>query len=89
MARKARFKFRSAFENILRNGFLVSHGLRRTDKEELNGERAPVCPVISSFTESLDGCVGQQLADDNSQVDTCGGDTTNHHRGDLFKDVSE
>lgn len=62
--------------------------LRRTDKEELNSEWAPVCPPISPFTESLDGCVGQQLADDNSQIDTRGGDTSNHNGGDLFKDVS-
>jgi hypothetical protein len=57
---------------------------KHTDKEELNGERTPVCPVVIAITESLDGCVGQQLTDHNTQIDTRSGNTTEDNRRDLF-----
>jgi hypothetical protein len=63
--------------------------IRPTDKEELNGEWAPVGPPITAITETLDGCIGQQLADNNTQVDTCRGDATKDNGRDLFKHVSE
>lgn len=60
-------------------------GIRPTDKEELNGEWAPVCPPITASTKALDGCVGQQLTDHNAQIDTCRSDTAKNNWRDLFK----
>lgn len=71
---------KSAIQRSLLRKLLCELEFRRTDKEELNGKWATVCPPIIPITESLDGCVGKQLADDDTQIDTCRGDASKDNR---------
>lgn len=40
--------------------------------------------MVIAITESLDGCVGQQLTDHNTQIDTRSGNAAEDNRRDLF-----
>jgi hypothetical protein len=61
----------------------VSGRRELTDEEKLQGKGASVGPAVASIAETFDGGVGEQLADDNAQVDTSCGDTAQNHWRDL------